>query len=208
MKRWEEIYEFWFGDLDDSGAWGDEQEKLWFRGAGEADEIIRARFLEDIERAAAGAYDDWTDSPTSAVALIILLDQFPRNVYRHTAEAFAQDEKARSITLVLIDEGLDEEMLPIERLFVYMPLEHAENLVLQERCVELMRGLVQDAPPSQREAFEAFVDYAERHHAIIEEFGRFPHRNETLGRHATPAEVAYLRDGGETFGQSASHEEE
>ena len=175
-----EILEFWFGE----GA-----RERWFGGGPELDALIRDRFAATIEAAAAGALDHWVASPDGAVALCVLLDQFPRNAWRGMPRAFACDAKARRIAATVIAAGHDRRLPPEQRLFLYLPFEHSEELADQERCCALMAGLG-DA---------SWLDYAQRHHAIVVRFGRFPHRNAILGRISTPEEVAFLLEPGSSF---------
>lgn len=208
-ERAAEVLEFWFGAIDpEDGSWPEEQTELWFQGGARADRVITERFGEDIERAARGEYSSWEETPRGQLALILLFDQFTRNVWRGRPEAFQYDDRARAISHRLIELGGHTELWPIERLFVYMPLEHTEALEPQRLCVRLMEQLEQEVPEAMRETFAYFTEFARRHLEIIERFGRFPHRNATLGRVSTPGEVAYLDDGGETFGQGGGDEEQ
>jgi uncharacterized protein (DUF924 family) len=133
------------------------------------------------------------------LALILLLDQLPRAIHRDTAAAFAQDAKARRVAGQGLDSGADRLLRPIERLFFYLPFEHSEVLDDQDRSVELFRELLLEVPPSHRETFAGFVDYAVRHRDVIKQFGRFPHRNVILGRESTPEEKAFLEQPGSSF---------
>ena len=128
-----------------------------------------------------------------------MLDQFPRNLYRGSPRSFAYDSAALDVCRAALARGLDSQLHPLEAVFLYLPLEHAEDLAMQEQCVSLFCRLVARAPAQLSEQFESFAGYAERHHAVIEQFGRFPHRNAALGRQSTPAEISYLRSGGESF---------
>lgn len=203
MKVREEILAFWFGSLSalHDDAIGEEQFELWFQGGQAVDEEIRERFQEYLEAAADGAYDDWAAQPAGRLALIIVLDQFSRNIYRGTPQAFAYDEKALQLSLDGIDIGHDMAIAPTARVFFYMPLEHSEELGHQQRCLDLMKEVRDAGDDDNQELFDGFVDYAQKHLEIIEEFGRFPHRNAILDREPTPEEQAYLADGGATFGQ-------
>ncbi|WP_338089144.1 DUF924 family protein [Nannocystis pusilla] len=141
-------------------------------------------------RAASGALDGWGAAPRGALALVILLDQFPRNMFRGTPEAFASDAKAREVANAALDAGHEHALTQEERLFLYLPLEHSEELADQERCVELMRAL--DETPM-------WLDYAVRHRDVIARFGRFPHRNAVLGRESTAEECEFLMQPGSSF---------
>ncbi len=201
MKRSSDILSYWFGSLDTVHNGDIEQETIsrWFAGGSEVDQQIQAQFEDDLQRAAAGEYAGWTDTPDTMLALIIALDQFSRNIHRGTPQAFAYDDKALEHALDAIDVGHDREVAPIARVFFYMPLEHAEQLGHQQRCVALMEELIDQAPDGQQELFEEFADYARQHHDVIERFGRFPHRNELLGRDSTEEELAYLESTDHAF---------
>ncbi len=148
-----------------------------------------------------GELDHWKQTARGRLALIILLDQFSRNVYRGTAAAFAQDEAALALCTEGIELGQDRELEPCERTFFYMPLEHAEDAEAQALCVRKFREVAADAPAPWRDIFERNVDYANQHKEIVDRFGRFPHRNAVLGRASTPDEDAYLADDAPRFGQ-------
>ena len=157
----------------------------WFVKSAEFDSLFHSRFLASHEAAARGYFDDVFDSGLSALGLIILLDQFPRNAFRGTARMFQTDEKAREIADISINAGYDQQVEPTLRVFFYLPFEHSERIEDQIRCVELTRSL----DPS-------YLQYAEQHRDIILRFGRFPHRNAILLRESTPDEVAFLQQGG------------
>ena len=158
----------------------------WFRKDDAFDAEIRARFLAAMEAAAAGRLAQWEATPEGALALLILLDQFPRNIFRKSARAFAADPLARAVANRAIAQKFDQRVPPAERLFFYLPLEHSEELADQERAVALIRALG-DAE---------LLKWAELHADIIRRFGRFPHRNSVLGRTTTPEEQAFLDAGG------------
>ncbi len=206
MQRIDDILDFWFGSADGpiTGQLPEDQPSMWFSGGPQVDETIEERFGEDIEKALDGAYDDWADNPSGRLALILLLDQFTRNVYRGTAQAFSGDPKALSLTLDGLDQRQDVELDPIGRVFFYMPLEHAEELGHQQRCVDLMKSLTNEVDDPRRALFKGFYDYAIDHQDIIERFGRFPHRNPLLDRPSTDEEEQFLADNDTNFGQPAS----
>ena len=133
------------------------------------------------------------------LALVLLTDQFPRSIYRGTPAAFAFDAIARSLCLESLADGSDRALRPIERVFLYLPFEHSESLTDQDRAVELFRALAADVEPRLTPPFEDYLDYALRHRAIVERFGRFPHRNAILARPSTPAEIAFLEEPGSSF---------
>ena len=191
MSQASEILEFWFGKPDDPN-YG-QPRKEWFIKKPQFDQEVRSRFLDDYQKAAAGELDHWKNSPQGCLALIILLDQFSRNMFRGQPQAFATDSQALTYAKYATDQGLDKELLPIQRLFIYLPFEHSENLADQHRCVELFSTL-KDYPECA-----SGVDYAYRHLSVIEKFGRFPHRNEILGRETTPEEAEFLKQPGSSF---------
>jgi uncharacterized protein (DUF924 family) len=191
MSQVNEILDFWFGKPDEAD-YG-KSRKVWFTKNPEFDQEVRSRFLNDYQQAAAGQLDDWKASPDCCLALIILLDQFPRNMFRGQPEAFATDPQALAYAQHAVARGFDKELLPIQRWFVYMPFEHSENLADQHHCVELFARL-----KDYRECVSG-LDYAYRHLRIIERFGRFPHRNKILGRKTTSEEAEFLKQPGSSF---------
>ncbi len=191
MSQANEILEFWFGKPDEAD-YG-KPRKVWFTKNPEFDQDVRSRFLNDYQQAAAGKLDDWKASPLSCLALIILLDQFPRNMFRGQPQTFATDPQALAYAQHTVAQGFDKELLPIQRCFVYLPFEHSENLAHQRQAIELFSTL-KDYPECA-----SGVDYAHRHFKVIERFGRFPHRNEILGRETTPEEAEFLKQPGSSF---------
>jgi uncharacterized protein (DUF924 family) len=194
-----ELLGFWFGDDPDDTAVAKAKAELWWGHRQETDELLQVKFGAAASAAAADVLDHWTGSPSGRLALILLLDQLPRAIHRETPAAFAQDAKARKLAEQGLESGADRLLRPIERLFFYLPFEHSEDLADQDRSVELIRELVSSVPPAHRETFAAFVDYATRHRAVIARFGRFPHRNQILGRESTPEEKAFLEQPGSSF---------
>ena len=162
----------------------------WFARNARFDEAIRLKFEAVHHRAAQGKYDAWAQTPEGTLALLILLDQFPRNLYRHSAHAFATDPKARAVARAAIAEGFDRATEPLLRPFFYLPFEHSEDLADQEAGVALCERLAKDAGDVDT------LKWAKVHRDIIARFGRFPHRNPTLGRTTTAEEQAWLDDGG------------
>jgi uncharacterized protein (DUF924 family) len=185
----DEILEFWFGREGEPG-YGEFRE-AWFRKDPEFDRLIRDRFEPLYEAAAAGDLDGWRENARSCLALVILLDQFPRNMFRGDPRSYATDRKAQEMAQYAVDHALDRELPAFQRMFLYMPFMHSEDLEHQRRSVELFRGLGDGGTDSS--------DYAVRHMEIIERFGRFPHRNEVLGRQTTPEEAEFLTQPGSSF---------
>jgi uncharacterized protein (DUF924 family) len=179
----QDVLDYWFS-LD---------RKAWFARDRDVDERIRARFLDLYERARHGDLAGWAEKPRSCLALVIVLDQFPRNMFRGEARAFGTDAAARQAARVLVDQGWDRELAPLERMFAYLPFEHSESLADQERCLALMKPLA-DYPETAD-----LPEWAEAHLAVIRRFGRFPHRNAALGRASTPDEEAFLAQPGSRF---------
>lgn len=180
-----EIVAFWFSDR---------ARPLWFVRDAEFDAEIRRRFGEAHRAAMEGRFEHWSTSPEGALALVILLDQFSRNLYRGTARAFAADARARAVASAALARGFDQLLPHGRRWFLYLPFEHSESLADQERAVALFRAHADAASGAEREQAQELLDYAQRHLEAIRRFGRFPHRNAVLGRETTPEEAEYLRD--------------
>ncbi|HEX5684132.1 MAG TPA: DUF924 family protein [Ideonella sp.] len=193
------VLAFWFGERPERAATSPDCARLWWSKQPAVDAEMRVRFGSLIAQAGAGALEGWDATPEGRLALILLCDQFTRNTARGTPEAFALDPLARAWCLEGLQANAFAALLPIQRLFAYMPLEHSESLDHQDRCVALMQGLRDEAGPTERETFNGFVDYAEKHREIIRRFGRFPHRNAILGRTSTPEEAAFLQTPGSSF---------
>lgn len=200
-NKYLEVLQFWFGNDFTHGMPATNRSALWFGASQETDHLITTRFEADLHAAVAGAYNDWCELPEGRLALIILLDQFSRNIYRGTAQAFAYDKQACRLCLEGLELGHDQQLIPAYRIFYYMPLEHSESLILQQRCVELFSHCYQQADPAIRETLKNNLEFAVLHRDIIEKFARFPHRNTLLGRQSTSQELAYLEETGVNFGQ-------
>jgi uncharacterized protein (DUF924 family) len=206
MDEARSIRDFWFGPLPLTAEALNRRIRFWFgddssRQRQRRDREIRMRFGRLLERAAAGELAGWAAGPRRRLSLIILLDQFPRNIFRGSARAFAYDAQALPLTLSGMQSAADAALDVVERIFFYMPLQHAESREVQDESVAAYRRLLAEAPPAQRDPFCAALRSAENHRAIIEQFGRFPHRNRALERASTPAEERWLRSGGESFAQ-------
>ena len=190
----QQVLEFWFGE---SGApdYG-ELKSQWFQKSDAFDEEIRNRFGAAVQSGLNGDLDHWQtgDAPVEHVlAYIVLLDQFPRNIYRNTPDMIAGDERALHAAQQLVASGRDKQLGPIQRIFVYLPYEHSESLAIQEESLRLIGSLGQDKQAG------GFVEYAQRHYDIVARFGRFPHRNAWLGRESTPEEIEFLKQPGSGF---------
>jgi uncharacterized protein (DUF924 family) len=207
MDAAREVRDFWFGKLPMTAEALEQRVRLWFpegaseEGLQQRDAIVRRRFGGLVERAARGELASWADSPRRCLSLIILLDQFPRSIYRGTAQAFAYDEQALGLTLAAMQSAADGALDVVERIFFYMPLQHCEAQDMQDESVAGYRRLLMEAPEELRDVFAAALKSAEDHRSIIERFGRFPHRNRVLERTNTPQEEEWLRSGGEQMGQ-------
>ena len=196
----EDVRDFWFGDALRGSAESNERSKRWFTYDPEFDAQILQRFGHLVEQAAAGNLDDWMDAAESALARVIVLDQFPRNLYRHDSRAFAFDGLALAGSAAAVEHGFDLRVHPLQAAFMYLPFEHAEDLAMQQRAVALFTALQSRAPPGSETQFAGFAEYARKHHEVIARFGRFPHRNALLGRPSSREEQQYLEQGGERFG--------
>ncbi|NOT42335.1 MAG: DUF924 domain-containing protein [Alphaproteobacteria bacterium] len=188
----QDVLDFWF--LAEGHAGHNARRDVWFKKDDAFDASIRTRFGTLVERALSGASTSWTGTKDGALALIIVLDQFTRNAFRDTPRAFAGDSQALILARNLVASGAGRALPGVRRLFVYLPFEHAENLETQNESLRLFQGLAKDEPP-----LADLLIWAERHHAIVARFGRFPHRNAILGRVSTPEEEAFLREPGSSF---------
>jgi uncharacterized protein (DUF924 family) len=183
----ERVLRFWFAD--EPGSKESMFQSRWFFPTPEFDRLCTTRFLASYEDAAHGRLEDWRNEPRSCLALVLLHDQFPRNMFRGTARAFATDAKARELTRHAVSAGFDRELSPIMRMFLYLPLEHSENLNDQLESVRLTSALVAENPD-----YTEALGHAEQHMEVIRRFGRFPGRNIALGRQSTQEEMNFLKD--------------
>lgn len=195
----QEILEYWFGALSTGDVYPEDKAKLWFEGGDEIDKEIRERFEEQVKAATKNELDSWKTTPRGRLALIILVDQFTRNIYRGTPKAFAFDHIGQKLALEGIKESQDQDLLPIERVFFYLPLEHSEDLKIQEISVQKFRSVLPLVQPENESHFKSFEEYAQRHYEIIKKFGRFPHRNKILSRESTPEEIEFLKNPNSSF---------
>lgn len=176
----DEVLDFWFAESTRAS---------WFARSEAFDALVRAELGPPHERAVRGELDAWAADPRGALALVILLDQAPRNIHRGSANAFATDARALQYARAVVDAGLDQGLTEVEKVFLYLPFEHSESLADQDRCVALTAALTDPL----------WHDFAEKHRVIIARFGRFPHRNAILGRESTPEELEFLQQPGSTF---------
>jgi len=205
MERPHDILDFWFG----TGPWTrerlDERTRFWFGGDGaeaqaRRDAEIREKLEPLLERASKGEFASWASSPKRRLALILLFDQVPRNSFRGTAAAFAFDREALALAAEGLQLAADAALDPVERVFFYLPLEHAESMEAQDAAVAAFDRLVAESPPDLREWVAYTAKYAVKHRDVIKEFGRFPHRNAMLKRESTPAEKVWLEAHPNYFG--------
>jgi uncharacterized protein (DUF924 family) len=195
MTQFKTILDFWFHEAKSP----QERMALWFGGEEKTDEKIRKKFEADVVAAAAGKYQNWETQADSCLALIILLDQFSLNIYRGKPKSFEVNALALPVALHALEQGYDQKASVSEKLFYYLPLEHSEDLKLQNRAMELFKKMVKESPPNEKEAAKTFLHFAKLHQEVIARFGRFPDRNEILGRPHTPEEAEYMRLGGPDF---------
>jgi uncharacterized protein (DUF924 family) len=190
MATAREVSDFWFDPR---------AEKLWFDKNQAFDDEIRARFGDLIAEAAAGRLAAWEDNAADALALVIVLDQFPRNIYRGSPLAFATDPQALAVAGRALARGFDAALPRARHFFFYLPYEHSEDLADQDRSVALFRAWIATCAPEQREEADRHFTYILRHREIIHRFGRFPHRNAALGRPTTLAEAEFLKEPRSSF---------
>jgi uncharacterized protein (DUF924 family) len=198
-KPWQPLLDWWFGTGTAAAEVAAARSALWFGKQDSQDVDARERFAGLVEQALAGELADWADSPQGWLALILLLDQLPRMIFRDSPQAFAGDGLARQLVLVGLDEAQEEALTPLQRVFIYLVLEHAEDLLLQDEAVRRFTRLLSVAADSEKPLFTDFLVYAERHQRVIARFARFPHRNAVLGRPSTPEELAFLEEPGSRF---------
>jgi len=195
----ENVLDFWFGASGSAAEIAGRQRKLWFGKSPTDDLAVIENFAATLPAAAAGKLNHWTATPRGRLALVIVLDQFPHHIHRDKPQAFATDPQALSLSLDALKTGEDQQLTPIERVFLYLPLEHAELIAIQERSVLLFERLAQEAAADERALFEDFLNYARQHRDVVARFGRFPHRNAILGRPSTPDELEFLKQPGSRF---------
>ena len=198
-KKIDEILDYWFADFVEEGEAVDERFKFWFGKSDQADKEITDRFSSDVDRLINAQYQHWLQHPKGRLAAIILLDQFCRQIYRGTPRSFEHDSLALKFCLDGINLGHDLALARPLRLFFYLPLEHSENLDHQQQCVAAYQAMADEAPREFRYLYINAKDYAEKHLIIIDRFGRFPHRNNILGRQSTPQELEFLTQPGSSF---------
>jgi len=196
---WQDLLHWWFGQGTSATEIAAEKQRLWFGYRPQQDAEARERFGALVEQALNGDLQDWAELPEGWLALVLLLDQLPRMIQRDTPRAFAGDERAQQLVRDGLAHGGDMLLSPIQRVFIYLVLEHAENLAVQDLAVAHFTALRDIAAEHEQALFRDFLDYAERHREVISRFGRFPHRNAILGRDSSDAEQSFLQQPGSSF---------
>jgi len=196
---WQDLLHWWFGQGTSATEIAAEKQRLWFGYRPQQDAEARERFGALVEQALNGDLQDWAELPEGWLALVLLLDQLPRMIHRDTPRAFAGDERAQQLVRDGLAHGGDMLLSPIQRVFIYLVLEHAENLAVQDLAVAHFTALRDIAAEHKQALFRDFLDYAERHREVISRFGRFPHRNAILGRDSSDAEQSFLQQPGSSF---------
>lgn len=199
MEKHQEILNFWFGNIEAKSSPEKDKEKLWFTKSEETDQKIKELFTNSLENFNSEKFDEVLNSAEKSFATIILLDQFSRNIYRNNAKSFEKDALCLKLTTKSIEFGYDKEFHPTKRIFFYLPLEHTEDLKIQEQCVSIFEALLTEVDESLKGKMLFFKDYAIKHLEIIKRFGRFPHRNIILGRESTLEEIEFLKQPNSSF---------
>ncbi|PLX80290.1 MAG: DUF924 domain-containing protein [Desulfuromonas sp.] len=195
----ENVLDFWFADLGSKGQVTADCSRLWFGKDEAVDRELADRFGHTVEAVGTGDLDAWAATALGRLALVLVCDQLPRNIYRDMPRAFAFDSRALRLAKAGIERGEDLSLGIAQRAFFYLPFEHAEDMAMQDLSVKLFAKLKEDGGDIHEKATASFLDYAEQHRVIIARFGRFPHRNRILGRDSTPEEVDFLRQPGSSF---------
>ncbi|MBK5414985.1 DUF924 family protein [Pseudomonas sp. TH31] len=196
---WQPLLEWWFGSSESPDDVAADKGQLWFGKRDSQDLEAQTRFGDWVEQALAGGLTDWAQRPEGWLALVLLLDQLPRMIFRDTPKSFAGDRRAQALVAQGIAADFDRQLRPIQRVFIYLVFEHCENLVVQNEAVSRFIELLAQQPEADRTVFADNLDYAERHQKVIAKFGRFPHRNGVLGRVSTAEEIEFLSGPGSRF---------
>lgn len=195
----ENILDFWFGPAGTATEIVGRQRTLWFAKSAANDQAVIEQFADTLVAATAGRLDHWADTPRSRLALLIVFDQFPHHIYRNQPQAFATDPQALALSLAALAANEETQLSPIERVFLYLPLEHAESNDMQALSVSLYETLATEAAENERALFDDFLKYARQHREVVARFGRFPHRNAILGRPSSDDELEFLKQPGSRF---------
>ncbi|MEZ1318717.1 DUF924 family protein [Pseudomonas fluorescens] len=196
---WQPLLDWWFGHAESPDEIAADKGKLWFGKKDSQDLEARERFGVFVDQALAGGLTEWTQRPEGWLALVLLLDQLPRMIFRDSPKAFSGDLRAQKLVAQGIAADFDRQLKPIQRVFIYLVFEHCENLAVQNEAVSRFIDLVAEQPEGERAVFADNLDYAERHRKVIARFGRFPHRNAVLGRESTAEELEFLAGPGSRF---------
>ena len=199
MNAWQSVLDWWFGSAGSAAEVAAARGALWFGKQDRQDREARERFAGLVEQALAGGLEDWNQQPEGWLARVLLLDQLPRMIFRDTPRAFAGDSRAQALVREGMTQGWDAGLTLIQRVFIYLVLEHTEDLAAQDRAVACFSALRDAAPESEHRLFEDYLDYAERHRQVIARFARFPHRNAILGRSSSATELSFLQEPGSRF---------
>jgi len=195
----EKVLDFWFGPAGAATEIVGRQCKLWFGKSATDDQAVIEQFASTLVAATAGLLDHWADTPRGRLALLVVFDQFPHHIHRNQPQAFATDPQALALSLAALKAGDEQQLTPVERVFLYLPLEHAESKAMQDRSVSLYEKLAREAAIEERTLFDDFLKYARQHRDVVARFGRFPHRNAILGRPSTDDELEFLTRPGSRF---------
>jgi uncharacterized protein (DUF924 family) len=196
---WQPLLDWWFGSSESANETAAAKGKLWFGKRDSQDLEAQTRFGDWVEQALAGGLTDWAQRPEGWLALVLLLDQLPRMIYRNTPQSYSGDLRAQALVAQGIAADFDRQLRPLQRVFIYLVMEHCENLAVQNECISRYSDLLSQQPEADRTLFTDYLDYAEKHQRMIAEFGRFPHRNAVLGRESTAEELAFLAGHGSRF---------
>lgn len=199
MERFDEILRYWFKDLTPGDAVPQEHINLWFNKDEAVDKYVKEQFEADYVAAREGQLKSWESDPNGYLALIFLMDLFPRMAYRDTLEAYALDKQAIRLCLRGLERGFDQALPVVHRVFFYMPMEHSEDIQIQQKCVNYFTLLAKQASQDEEEFIDGALDFAIRRAEVIERFGRFPHRNSILGRESSKEEVEFLNEPGISY---------
>ena len=194
MDKVHGLLNFWFGHLGSADLPSSDRTNLWFGESEDVKHQLLSSFEKEFNDAMLGKLDEWAETPRGRLALIILLDQFPRYIYRSTPQAFSHDKEAQTLCVDGILKKMDHSLTLIERVFFYMPLVHAESSESQEKSIRLYQDLATLSMTETAQVYQLFLAYAYAHFRVIKEFGRFPQRNKVLGRESTHAELTFLKN--------------
>ncbi|MHC8303756.1 DUF924 family protein [Pseudomonas sp. PB3P13] len=196
---WQPLLEWWFGSAESPQETVADKGRLWFGKRDSQDLEAQTRFGGRVEQALAGELTEWAQRPEGWLALVLLLDQLPRMIYRDSPQSFSGDHRAQALVAQGIAADFDRRLQPIQRVFIYLVFEHCENLAVQNEAVSRYIDLLAQQPEADRALFADYLDFAEKHQKVIARFGRFPHRNAVLGRESTAEELAFLAQPGSRF---------